>query len=89
MDERHVAQERQRHVRQIGGMAMNIYTCTDHDGHWPVPVASVVVANSEAEARALLMAELREHGLNEKEPFTLRQIQTESPQAFVLSDGDY
>lgn len=68
---------------------MNIYTCTDHDGLWPVPVASVVVANSEAEARTLLMAELHEHGLDEKKPFTLRQIQTEKPQAFVLSNGDY
>lgn len=68
---------------------MNVYTCTDHEGLYPVPVASVVVANSEAEARELLTAELREHGLKQKHPFTLRQIQTERPQAFVLSNGDY
>lgn len=67
---------------------MNVYVCTDHDGHW-VGVASVVVANSEHEARGLLQAELHEHGLDERKPFTLRRIQTEKPQAFVLQDGNY
>lgn len=68
---------------------MNIYTCTDHEGHYPVGVASVVVANSEDEARKLLEAELAAHGLKNQEPFTLRRIQIERPQAFVLNDGDY
>lgn len=67
---------------------MNVYVCTDHDGHY-VGVASVVVANSEPEAAALLKAQLHEHGLDETKPFTLRLIQTERPQAFVLQDGDY
>jgi hypothetical protein len=67
---------------------VNIYTCTDHDGHW-VGVASVVVASTEDEARALLCAELREHGLDDKRPFTLRRINTDQPKAFVLQDGDY
>jgi hypothetical protein len=67
---------------------MNVYTCTDHEAHW-VGGASVVVASSEAEARQLLLAELRTHGLTKDEPFTLRKIQLEKPQAFVLHDGDY
>jgi hypothetical protein len=67
---------------------MNIYTCTDHDGHW-VGVASVVVADSEDQARALLAAELKTHGLDGAKPFTLRRINTEAPRAFVLQDGDY
>ena len=67
---------------------MNVYTCTDHDGHW-VGGASVIVANSEHEARELLKAELYEHGLDSNKPFTLRQINTEKPRAFVLQDGDY
>jgi hypothetical protein len=67
---------------------MNVYTCDDHDGHW-VGVASVVVADSEDEARALLRAELPKHGLDGNKPFTLRQINTQEPRAFVLQNGDY
>lgn len=67
---------------------MNIYTCVDHDGHW-VGVASVVVAETEDQARALLAAEIKTHGLDASKPFTLRKISTESPRAFVLCDGDY
>lgn len=68
---------------------MNVYVCTDHDGHWPVGVASVVFANSETEARGLLAAELHEHGLDETKRFTLRQLNPTNPKAFVLLDGDY
>lgn len=68
---------------------MNIYVCTDHDGHWPVGVCSVVVANDESEASCLLGLALREHGLNGNKPFTLRRLSTDSPKAFVLLDGEY
>ena len=68
---------------------MKVYTCTDHDGHWPVGVSSVIVATHEAQAAELLKAELKAHGLDPNKPFTLRQIQTEKPQAFVLQDGEY
>lgn len=67
---------------------MDVYTCTDHDGH-SIGVASVVVANSEPEARGLLKAALHEHGLDENKPFMLRRINTETPRAFVLQDGDH
>ena len=67
---------------------MEVYTCTDHDGHW-VGVASVVVAGSEEAARDLLKAELKTHGLDGDRAFTLRRINTDHPKAFVLQDGDY
>ena len=68
---------------------MQVYVCTDHDGHYPVGVASIIVAPDEDEARRLLAAELREPGLDAGKPFTLRRIQSEKPQAFVLLDGNY
>lgn len=68
---------------------MNVYTCTDHEGHQPVGVSSVVVAATEKQARALLIAELEAHGLKTKIPFTLRRINTDEARAFVLGDGDY
>ncbi len=69
---------------------MKVYTCTDHDGFYPVPRASVVVAEDEAEARRLLDAALKEWGLkpHADEPYTLREL-PHTPAAHVLSDGDY
>lgn len=68
---------------------LNIYVCTDHDGHYPVGVCSVIVAFSEHTAREMLRGELHEHGLDENKPFTLRRLNTTDPKAFVLLDGDY
>jgi len=69
---------------------LNVYTCVDHGGHWPVGVASVVVAGDETQARGLLDTQLREHGLNPDKPkYTLLRINTDEPRAFVLRDGDY
>jgi hypothetical protein len=68
---------------------MNLYVCTDHDGHYPVGVCSVIVASSEENARHLLMAELEVHGLNASKAFTLRKLSMDVPKAFVLRDGDY
>lgn len=69
---------------------MRVFTCTDHDNHW-VGVASVIIAVDETEARRVLDAELATHGLKPFAivPYELREISTESPQAFVLQDGDY
>lgn len=69
---------------------MKVYICDDHAGRYPVGVCSVVVANEEAEARSLLIAELKTHGLDgTKPPFTLRRLNTKQPKAFVIRDGDY
>jgi hypothetical protein len=70
---------------------MNVYTCKDHDGHFPVGVASIVVADSEDEAREILDAELKANGLKPfaRCPYTLVSLSTSSPKAIVLNNGDY
>lgn len=69
--------------------AMGVYVCTDHAGHYPVGVCSVIIARSEEEAGELLRLELRDHGLNPDEKFTLRRLNSAVPKAFILLDGDY
>lgn len=66
---------------------LNVYTCTDHDGFWPVPVASVVVAPDEATARDLLRDALADRGLDIG-GFTLTELPL-VPGATILSDGTY
>lgn len=69
---------------------MNVYTCTDHDNLY-VGGASVIVAESEDEARRLLDAELRSRRLKDHaaSPYTLELIEAGTPRAIVLRDGDY
>ena len=64
-----------------------VFASTDHPGQYPVPVASVVVADDEDQARALLSEALAARGLSG--PFTLAEIDTLRTGAHVLSDGDY
>jgi hypothetical protein len=68
---------------------MRVWTCRDHDGHWPVGTASVIVAESEEQAQDLLKAELRAQELNPEEPFTLQELNTATPCVRVLRDGEY
>lgn len=68
---------------------MNVYTCIDHEGHWPVGAASVVIADNEEQARELLIAELATHGLRQTKPFTLKMLGLDVPKCIVLVDGDY
>lgn len=69
--------------------ALKVFTCKDHDAHY-VGGASVVVAHDEAEALALLSAELREHGLvPERHAMTLVPVDLRKPAAIVLHNGDY
>lgn len=69
-------------------MEKKVYVCTDHDSHWPVGVASVVIADSEEEARKLLDEQLLEHGLlsYENSKYSLKEI---TSGAHVLCDGNY
>jgi hypothetical protein len=69
--------------------ALNVYTCTDHSGHWPVGVASIVVAETEMDAKCLLVTELASHGIKQDEDFTLVKPDTSCARAIVLRDGDY
>lgn len=69
---------------------MRLFVCTDHDGHYPVGVCSVIVANDEFEADSLLRAALKDHGLNPDKPrFHLQERSLTEPRAFVENDGDY
>ncbi len=68
---------------------MAVYISTDHAGFYPVGTASVVVAESEREARLMLMAALFSAGLDGKEPFTLQEIDITKPGATILRNGDY
>ena len=72
-----------------------LFVCTNHDGHWPVGVASIVFARDETHARELLDAELIGAGLkpSTESPYTLEQIFRPNgdyvPRALILNDGDY
>lgn len=68
---------------------MKVFYSTDHDGHWPVGVASVVVAPSESIARLCLAEKLLELGLDASKPFTLTELVTSRTQVLILRDGDY
>jgi len=71
---------------------MKVYTCTDHDGHWPVSVASVIVANNEEEAKQLLDLALMEQGLDtfdEEDPYTLEELDIIEPGVLMLCNGNY
>lgn len=76
---------------------MNVYTCDDHVGHWPVGTASVIVAETELQAYELLRAALIENGLNTEvlsaekkgEMPTFQLVDSTKPQAIVLQNGDY
>lgn len=75
---------------------MNVYTCTDHVGHY-VGTASVIVAENELQAYELLRVQLIEHGLKlelleaEKrgEMPTFQLVDITKAQAIVLQNGDY
>jgi len=68
---------------------MKLFSCVDHDEHYSVGVASVVVAEDEAQARVLLDEALTAAGLNPNEPYTLNEIPLDQPSAHVLHDGNY
>lgn len=67
---------------------MKVFVCTDHATFWPVGGCSIVVADTEDQARELLKAALDERGLRPK-LFTLREIDQTAPRATILLDGEY
>ena len=83
--------DRCKMIAQIMGIKNKIFVCTDHNGHWPVGAASVIVAPNIKQARILLDAALIAHSLksNIDHPFTLQQINLSESAAHILCDGDY
>jgi hypothetical protein len=68
---------------------MKVFTCDDHAGHYPVGVASVIVAIDEASAVELLTEELYSQGLDPTLGFTLQELDLRVPKALVINNGDY
>lgn len=71
---------------------MKIWTCNNHVGQWPVPTASVIVAETEEEARKLMREMLEELDLGtrrEVDSFDLVELDVTIAHVVVLSDGDY
>lgn len=66
------------------GSGMRVFICTRLWG-W----AAIIVAETEEQARGLLNIELAAHGLDPSKPYTLRELDTTTPAAQVLLDGDY
>lgn len=67
---------------------MRVWTCVDHAGHQPTGTASVVVAENEEAARALLDDALVGVGLDPT-LYTLNELDLTEPSALILRDGDY
>ena len=68
---------------------LRLWTCTDHELHYTVGGASIVMANTEDEARELLYEALEKSWLRKREPFTLQEVDVTQPFARVLCDGAY
>ncbi len=66
---------------------LRLYAAEFH-GHYLGGIA-IIAAGSEDEAMQLLVAELKEHGLDGRRAKILREINTSQPKCFVLWDGDY
>jgi hypothetical protein len=70
---------------------MKVFTCQDHDYHYPVGVASVVIAPNVEEARKALDKQLLKRGLRgyEGKSYTLNEMNTKRTDALVMCCGDY
>ena len=68
---------------------LKVWKCTDHDFHYPVGVASIVVAATKQRATTLLKNKIKEHGLKWTGEETLEEIDLTVPAAHVLQDGNY
>jgi len=69
---------------------MKVYVCTDHDTHYPVGGASVVIARTKPAAKIMLDRKLESVGLktSKEKPYTLKELLLE-PGACILNDGNY
>jgi hypothetical protein len=68
---------------------MNVYVCTDFEGHYPVGVSAIVIADSSANARFMLANKLRSIGLPQSDALNLRKVLIDMPQVIILQDGNY
>lgn len=66
---------------------MRTFYSSNFTGRYPVGTAAIVVAETKAEAAALLEAELSKRGL--RFDGTLQEVVPAMPQVLILLDGDY
>lgn len=68
-----------------------VFICTDHDGFYPVGVASIIIAANIGQAKRLLNKELIQRGLKpfKEEPYTLQEINLNISEAWIMLDGNY
>lgn len=66
---------------------MKIFTSKDFRGHWPVPTAAVILADTMEEAYDMLLTELKSRGL--KTDFSVQSVLRDHKQVIILSDGTY
>jgi hypothetical protein len=66
-----------------------IYSCTKFRAEWPVEVASIIIAQSKAEAKVLLNQKLREFGIiSELDDYELTEIDIDQKGAIILNSGE-
>lgn len=68
---------------------LNVYTCTDFKGYWPVGVAAVVVARDLSAARRILSEALASRGLQLRDDNEIKRVELNVAHALILRDGDY
>ena len=70
---------------------MKVYICTNHDSHYPVGCASVIVAENKTQARKLLDNALAEDGLKTSVAYdyTLTELPTNTKRAIILNNREY
>jgi hypothetical protein len=94
MDARHKA-NRQKQAEYDNAFSgcdhLKVFVCVDHDRHYPVGAASIVIAETIEQAQQLLDEKLKEQGLkpHENEPYTLKELSLETSYAEILVNGDY
>lgn len=66
---------------------MRVWTTDDFTGFWPVGTSAIVIAETEAEAKTILDAELAKRGL--KFDGSLAPLDVSAPGVRVLADGNY
>lgn len=70
--------------------ALKLYTCTDFEGHWAVPVAAIVLADDAHQAAGILQEKLADAGLPQSVAAKqMSEIPLTGAGATILSDGEY
>ena len=69
---------------------MKVYTSTNFNGHYPVGVSAIVVADSIGLACVLLEQELKKAGLEQVvNREDMKELDLTTKGAIILNDGDY